>query len=484
MTLDGSRRWVVVLAALALGLVSACEEEPVSSTTAPSTVEPSTTIGSVTTTTSTPAFDLDQFLTTKLGGVFLESEDTVGVVVLVPPRAESEVDLTISSLTELEGYTHVSPEVVASAADRFAETHGTGLLDGEWVGFGLIPRFADSPIADWVSSLSRIPEVQVAPVDFAPREIRIPDSWNEVADLPLQLESGAIVEGLPTGIVVLQSDSTTLIDSAGSVMTGDRPPLAIAADCCGPADGLPAGDLLVLIAEGSTETWVLDSDALTWREATARPDPGYVLGSAVIGDELFVVTAAPRTDDASSTAAALDLDTGVWRQLDTVPTPISVGGVTSEGTRLIVAGTRQDGNNNVIGDRSPVAYQFTASEGWRELPSIPIDGQSSTVVWVDGAGLLAWNYDLESALLDESVTWQQLGSVPMCPSECHPESIPTQIGVVGFCGGIALFNDAAETWTRVPSPHDTRYGVVDDALLGLVQLDRDRTTLIAYPLDK
>jgi hypothetical protein len=127
MTLDDSRRWLIVVAALALGLLSACREAPVSTANLLSTVGASTTVGSVTNTTPMPTteFDLDKFLSSKLGGVFLESEDTVGVVVLVPLRAESEVDAMLSSLPELEGYTHVSPDVVASAADRFATTEDT-----------------------------------------------------------------------------------------------------------------------------------------------------------------------------------------------------------------------------------------------------------------------------------------------------------------------------------------------------------------------
>lgn len=98
---------------------------------------------------------------------------------------------------------------------------------------------------------------------------------------------------------------------------------------------------------------------------------------------------------------------------------------------------RQDANNNVIGDRNPVAYEYTSSEGWRALPSIPRDGQASTVAWVEGAGLLAWNYDLESALLDESRTWRHLSRVPMPPADRYPESKRAEVGVVAFCGGIA-----------------------------------------------
>jgi hypothetical protein len=133
----------------------------------------------------------------------------------------------------------------------------------------------------------------------------------------------------------------------------------------------------------------------------------------LLGGDLFVVTAAARTGEATATLAALDVATGVWRELEPVPSPISVGGVTTDGSRVVVAGTQQGPNNNIIGDRSPSAYQYTPGEGWSELPDIPINGPASTVAWVEGAGLLAWNYDLESALLDQSGAWRALDRVPM-----------------------------------------------------------------------
>jgi hypothetical protein len=471
---------LIVVAVLALGLLSACEDDTGSDVIPTSTLSTSTTVGSVTSTTTTPEFHLDRFLASKLGGAF-ESEATVGVILLVPSTVESEIDSLLVSLAELEGYSHLSPDLVKSAADRFAEGAGTSPLAGDWVGYGLIPRFADSPVSDWVTTLSEVPGSHVAQVDFTARTVRIPDGWSDVTDLPFQLESGAIVEGLPRGLLVLQSDSTMLIDPLGSVTTGKAAPIPIQPECCGQADGLPAGRLLVLVAEGSTESWILDTESLTWREAAARPDRGYVLGSTVLGHELYVVTAAPRTGDATSPVAALDLETGEWRQVDEVPEPISVGGVTSDGNRLIVAGTRQDGNNMVVDDRNPLAFQYTESDGWRELGSVPIDGQSSTVAWADGAGLVAWNYDLQSALLDESGSWEQLGNVPMPPSECSPESKPTASGLVGFCGGIATFDTETEQWTPVSSPLEARYGVVGDSLLGLVRLDRDHTKLVTHP---
>lgn len=423
-------------------------------------------------------FDFNRFLESKLAGVFVDSEQAVGVVVLAPARSEVDVEelLTEANLPGLEGFSHVPSDVLASVADRFAAAEGMAPLTGNWVGYGLIPRFDDSPTAEWVSTLSNVPNIRVAPVEFDTPTVEIPEGWTEVADLPIQLESGAIVEAVGNEVVVLQSSSTMVIDPDGSYRTGDAPPVSIPTHCCGKVRGLPADDVLVV---GS---WILDPETLDWHQTDPRPTSGSALGSAFLEGEVYVVSAAARTGEPTSTLAAFDTDTGVWRELEPVPSPISVGGVTTDGERLIVAGTRQDDRNFVIGDRNPVAYQYTPGEGWRELPSIPIDGQASTVTWAEGAGLLAWNYDLQSAVLDDSGTWRQIGEVPMPPSECYPISHSTTTGAIGQCGGVALFDARSESWEPITGPLDTKYAVPDTAVIGLVPLDGFHTKLIAHPL--
>lgn len=193
---------------------------------------------------------------------------------------------------------------MASAADRFASAQGTEPLEGQWVGFGLIPRFDDSPTAEWVSELSNVPDIEVALVDFNVPRVRIPEAWDEIADLPFDIDSGAIVESVGSGIVVLQPDSTLVIDPDGSFTTGEAPPVAIPIDCCGDVRGISTDTSLVV---GS---WILDPETLTWRQTDPRPIRGFVLGSAFINGELFVVTAADRTDEAISLSAALDVATG------------------------------------------------------------------------------------------------------------------------------------------------------------------------------
>lgn len=441
-------------------------------------------------------FDVEAFLSQELEGLFPDQVGMrVGVVVLAPTDLETEVDTLLSDLTELEGYSHVSAEMVATAAARFASTQNMGALEGRWVAFGLEPQYLDSPVAEWEEILRSVEGVLVSRVDFEAATLDLAEgweAWQPIADLPFVVADGAVVEAVDRGIVVVDEAATRLIGLDGSVVTRDAPPLSVPAECCGSVSGFPTGDSLVVIDEMTGATWILDVESLAWREADPKPttgdgNGGGPLGSASIDGGLFVVDAASRRGDATSSAAVLDLDSGTWRVLEPVPSPISTGGVTTDGGRVYVAGTRQDGNNNIIGERSPLVYQYTQAQGWRQLPNITIDGQSSTVVWVDGIGLLAWNYDLQSARFDETGSWRALGEVPMPPSECGPQSDPTTAGMVGQCGGLAWFDSATEKWTPIwqPTPNTalhTRFAVTDTTLIGFVEVARDQTQMLAYPL--
>lgn len=429
-------------------------------------------------------FDFESFVADKLGGAFGQDGDSVGAVIMVHADQQSDVEplLNASNLPELEGYSFVPADLMEQAAERFADDRDMEPWEGEWVGYGLIPRFDDSPTDEWVEALDNIPNSHVVAVDASVPAAQVPAGWDHIGDLPVRIVDGAIVEAVDAGIVVLQPDSTALIGFDGSWNSGEAPPLSIPTLCCGSAYVLSAGDVLILLAEGSTEAWILDVETLTWRQADARPDSGYVLGSARIDDDVYVVTAAARTREATSTLSALDLDSDRWRRLEDVPTPISVGGASTDGERLFVAGTHQGPSNHIIGEREPAAYEYVPGAAWTELPRIPIDGQSATVAWVEGTGLLAWNYGLESAMLDQSGSWRPTGDVPMPPAECNPMSFPTASGIAGICGGIALFDAETESWNQVPHPLDTRVVATETALYGLFQADRSQTQLISFPI--
>ncbi|MEN8239867.1 MAG: hypothetical protein ABFR53_11790 [Actinomycetota bacterium] len=463
-------------------------ESPSTSPSTTTSVPPPTTLGPG----SLPAFDVSLFINSKLGDAFNErAADKVGVVALVPIESEQAFEdrLNSGTLSELQSYTYVPSVEVMAAAERFAAAQRTAPIEGDWIAYGLVPRYFDSPTGDWIGELSGVDGVRIAQVDFEPLAKLFPDGWQVITDLPFGVSTGAIVQAIDAGVVVIDGTSTRLVLADGSWVDGAPSPLEVQSRCCGDVRGLTAKDSVVLMNAGNSETWILDVETLAWRQAETPPATGfpvgwarYPLGSALIDGDLVVVTAAGRYINAISTVATLDLDTGTWHELDPVPSPIAVGGVTSDGNRLIVAGTAQDANNGVIGDRSPVAYQHTPDNGWEELPSIPVDGQASTVTWVDDAGLVAWNYDQQSAILDSSGQWQVIEDVSMPAMECYPRSVSADAGAVGLCGGLAWFDAATLSWQPIRTPIDARFASTRTDIIGFLGVGRDSTTLIRYDL--
>lgn len=427
-------------------------------------------------------FDIDAFLETKLDGAF-EDSGRIAVVVLAAAEREQVVESRIHSLIGLDGFSHLSSNQVDEAAARVAGSAGTAQLEGEWVAYGLIPRFQDSPVEEWASGLGRLADVHVAVTSHQVGPVNIPEGWEHLADLPFPVSEASIIEVVDSGVVVVGRSGTYLVGFDGTWRSGEESPVEIPSACCGDARALPAGDKLVLVT-GSTAAWILEPRTLSWSPTEPRPTPGYVLGSAVIGDDLYLVTAAARTGSAVSSVAVLDFDDGTWGSIEAVPSPISVGGVATDGERLFVAGVRQGPGNNVIGDRHPLLYEYTPGAGWEQLPSIPVDGQASTISWVEGVGLLAWNYDLESALWVGDGGWETLPVVPMGIGECYPRSHPTEGGNVGIACGVAWFESSTRTWRSVPDLGWPMPAVAPTALYGFVRINSEDTAFFEYRLDR
>jgi hypothetical protein len=150
--------------------------------------------------------------------------------------------------------------------------------------------------------------------------------------------SGSIVESIDGGLVVVQTESTTVVAFDGSTTPGERPPVNVPPGCCGSAVGIPVGEQLVIFDSYAPGTWLLNPATATWHQIGDRPSTGDVLGSAAIDDEIYVVTASPRSGSTNAQVAALDTTAWEWTEIETAPAVISVGGVTTDGQRLIVAG--------------------------------------------------------------------------------------------------------------------------------------------------
>ena len=439
-------------------------------------------------------FDLLAFVESKLFGAFEDGADHIGLVVLVSDDQELAVERALD-LDELVGYTHVPAIDVVTAAARFAEANRMEMPNASWVAYGLEPQYIDTPIDEWQDALDEIPGAVVAAVEFAPRDTGLlARGWAELDRLGFDIASGAVVEAVARGLVIVQSDMTIYVDltqdqsdfATGSWVETDAPPFPFQDQCCGGAAGFAVGDDLVVLNESMTATWLFDTSEMVWRELDPRPSTGFVLGAAFFDDQLTIINASPRTGAGESTVASLDLSAGSWQELPSLPSPISVGGVTHDGGRIFVAGTQQDENNQIV-DGSHV-FEWAGSD-WQSLlgtqatDRLPIGGQAATVAWVEGAGLLAWNYDLDWSLM-ASGEWGQVGTVPMDEGECYPITISAPGGAVGLCGGIAWFDAQTLTWSSIPVPSQTggKLVVSGSRLVALIVTGRESTTMAEFPL--
>ena len=292
--------------------------------------------------------------------------------------------------------------------------------------------------------------------------------WEQVGLLPTSMFPGWILTPVDERIIVLANDSTTVIELNGRSRTGEGPPVRVTPTpgCCGSVVGIPVEDQLVVFDAYQPATWLLDPNTTTWTQIGDRSSTGDVLGWAAIGDSVYVVTARRGGGLVQTPAEVLNTSTWEWEQIEPIPVVMSVGDVTTDGEKLFVAGVRQDSYNNlVVGNREPAVYEY-ADGAWSRLPDAPVDGQASTISWVAGAGLLAWNYDLESALLDAG-EWESTETVPMDHQECYPHGFQVEGGVVGACGGLAFFDAASRGWSPISTSYEASYVVVGDAVYEL-----------------
>jgi hypothetical protein len=436
-------------------------------------------------TTETRPSDIGAF-TKSLFGTAFDDNDRVALIVLAPLDSQSLLETTtFALLNEVEGYSWVGPEQIEAAASDFAAQHGTDPLPGSWFAYGLIPQFDDSSIGDWERVLGDMAGTVTAVRAVTAVEVDLPEGWTVLADLPFGVSSGALVSFIDMGVVVIDRTATRFIGLDGSVASTDIQPLPVVEVCCGSAHIFSAGDSIVGVSEGAVSSWVLDVATFLWREVESRPSSGFVLGATTTNAALAMLTAAPRTGAGVSHVMLLDLASGSWTEIGPTPEPIAVGGITSDGDRVFAAGTHQGPNNNILGsDPNPNVWEYTSAGVWSELTEIPIHGQASTITWIEDAGLLAWNYDLESALLDQSGEWRGLGRVTMPPAECYPRSQAAGRAAFAYCGGLARLDGATLEWKAIPSPQQAAawYGVVDGRLVGILRTERDQSLLIEYQL--
>ncbi|MCB1246485.1 MAG: hypothetical protein KDB69_04405, partial [Acidimicrobiia bacterium] len=463
---------MTVVSAVAL-LGTGIDDGAAGSTLPPTSVPaPSSTAGTTLPIDARP-FDVEAFLVADRDTLFGDHADRIGVVALVPAEFISQFEFRVMGiqLGELQGVSVVPTHQVRQAADAFAERRGLEPLPGSWGVFGLEPSYPDTPIDDWVRQLHGAFDAVVVPMSFDTIRLRIPDGWEQVAELPFPVFDDATVVPVESGLVVIQSGSTRLVRPDGSWSQGEAPPDGVPGPCCGDYESFTLGDSVVYTKPTGGESWIVDATTLTWTPIADRPLLRRSLGSAVIDGRLIIVEQAGRSIVAESRVVALDPTTGDWTSLPSLPENVDVGAVATDGDRVFAAGTSQNLNNFIIGDRNPRLYVFDGSGSWETLPQIPIDGQASTIAWAPGAGLLAWNYGLEAALLDDSGTWSDLDDVPIDEGECYPTADTAADGVVGFCFEPVWFDPDDRTWTPFNGLFIGKYGVRLTEVLGLMSTE-------------
>lgn len=436
-------------------------------------------------TTSSAPFDLEAFAASKLNGALDQTADAVAVVVVIPADDSRALEAAIGSLAELAGYSMVPAEDLVAAASTFAAGRRSESLDGSWVAYGLMPQLNDSPVSDWVDSLrSSYPRAVVVGTDFrVSTQPAVPSGWTPLTDLPIGALEDPVVAAVGDLVVVLARDSTLVVHPDGTVNTAPASPLDSADSCC---PGVHAVNELrsavVFPDDQSGEAWIFEAERLAWTRLEDRPNAQFdVLGAAVVDGRLIVVSAAPRSGQAISPVDELDLTTGSWRALDPLPVPISVGTVLARDAQLVVSGTLQGPNNNIIGGSEPSVLLFDGDAGWSLGQPAPISGQAAAVVPLPGGALLAFNYGREAALADRVGNWTRVDDVPMPESECYPHATPVAGGVVAFCGGVAWWDPTTVSWTQIQAPTFTLVAL-SDGLVALVDRTRDSTSLLFYPL--
>lgn len=397
-----------------------------------------------------------------------------------------------------ERYAGVIPPPVETLArprawfrDRVVAVVGTAaaaVVVGVALWTGQSPQPVTLPIPSTTTSTGvATGAVQAPATPENPPELR--PGWEHVGQylVPHTGEAHVAADAEGEGMFLVVSSGTYRWTSAGTLARIADSPMSFAGPCC-------TGYHMVstaqgLFAFGERESWLLDVGRGTWRELPPRPFPGDMLGVARLGSSLVVVQAADRVAHATSQVAALDVDTLTWATWDTLPQPISVGGLTTDGRRLFVVGTHQDGSNGILGGH--VAEVLTPDTGWETLPEVPISGQSATVAWVGGDDLVAWNYLGETVLFDGRrwVAGPGIGEL----GECRPRAMGSPgagLTVAQCYSPVAIYDAASRVWSTVPPATDQAwnnsswYVATDTEVLGILAQDGEEILLLRYPLPR
>lgn len=479
---------VLLVAVVGVTARSGTGEVAVGSTTT-LTAEASTSSSTVPTTVpQTPGlleFDIRAFLDSKLNGAFGDSGWMVGVVALVPSSDFTSFDSWVNNtdLSGIEGVTHVPAHDIRRLADAYADQQGTSRLEGSWVAVGLIPSFLDSPTGSWVGRLDGYAGAIVRAVPYEPSRTRLPDDWGVVAEMDFGIPDYVLTVGIDPGVVIVDDEATYLVRPDGAWVQGGAPPDGVPGQCCGEFEIFGAGDTVLLTKTLGGRTWAARAPEFTWTEVDRSPLTRNSLGWVTLEDRIVIVERAGRSIVGESRVVTFDTESWGWRVHESLPTGLDVGEVTTDGEVVLAAGVAQDSNNNILSaSRFPRLFASATLDAWEELPEVPIDGQATSIGWAEGAGLVAWNYDLDAALLDLNGAWVDLSDVPIDFSECYPRTGSADGGAVGFCSQPVWFDAESRQWTPISWLTTGNYVVRGEQILAVVGINSGTTWLVSTAL--
>jgi hypothetical protein len=408
------------------------------------------------TTLATPVpFDAEAFVADHIDDLFTE----IPALVVV-----------FSANTNFENVVNELPEVVSYSVEyvgAFARREGLAEPETELVAIGLWAAYPDTDVGLWIESLrSRFPVLAALPGAQYFDPVTISSRWQPIASL--ELASGSIrLAASYQHAMIVTSEAAWLIDQGQLPQEIAYPPTWSAEDW----RLVGAGDRFVAFNDGDQGA-IFAADS--WSVFETISGPGRFFGASSIVDRFFVVTAPTRNEATPGIVLELDLTDGTWTELATVPEAINVGDVVAVDGSIVVSGTRQGANNNLIGDTQPGVHIFDIETlTWTTIQDAPISGQAASV---GGSGpyLLAWNYDMQYSVHppEPEKAWSLPKRVPLDEMECYPRTVSgPQRTVANFCGQLAVF--ATGEWSVLPTPPGT-VAATSNGIWSLAETERGR----------